>query len=281
VMVPQKWIGSSVALGFDCGELPLRSKGEESIGENIIVNIFDWGRSTLTLANDQNEMTSEQKSDFAKFWNYYTSGIRHLAWDAAHYYYHRFGNTKTWRDFTVTIKDYDGITAHDMVGTVALPVEEMELKKFQITYKKKKNRGTLTASIKWKSYPSESCFEGAWRILIACANDIPNLDQGSLSDAYCIITARSEDGKKFDQYSSVIENDLNPVWNETFEVPIMKSDSRLCEILTEEKLAISETELPDIFSDRKMTRSRVKISRTIENSNEECLESWKKLLHRT
>merc|ERR1711971_501313 len=45
VLVPQKWIGSSVALGFDDGELPPRGSGELSIRKSVRVNLFDWGRS--------------------------------------------------------------------------------------------------------------------------------------------------------------------------------------------------------------------------------------------
>ena len=49
VTVPQKWVGSSVALGFDCGYFPSRKKdkdlglcAEDLIRSKVIVNIFDW-----------------------------------------------------------------------------------------------------------------------------------------------------------------------------------------------------------------------------------------------
>lgn len=48
VSVPQKWVGSSVALGFDCGYFPkrkdkcLKSSAEDLIRSKVIVNIFDW-----------------------------------------------------------------------------------------------------------------------------------------------------------------------------------------------------------------------------------------------
>ena len=37
VKVPQKWIGSSLAIGFDCGAIPSRSMSEEDIRKNVIV----------------------------------------------------------------------------------------------------------------------------------------------------------------------------------------------------------------------------------------------------
>merc|ERR1719188_2912265 len=42
--VPQKWIGSSVALGYDCGEPPRRAAPEEEVRSATVVQLFDWGR---------------------------------------------------------------------------------------------------------------------------------------------------------------------------------------------------------------------------------------------
>ena len=51
VTIPQKWVGSSVALGFDCGYFPRRDdndkiksklNAEALIRSKVIVNIFDW-----------------------------------------------------------------------------------------------------------------------------------------------------------------------------------------------------------------------------------------------
>eukprot|EP00960_Hanusia_phi_P012211 356171-Hanusia_phi.AAC.5 len=47
VPVPQKWIGSSVALGFDACQLPRRDNSLAKEIDKVIVNIFDWGRSEL------------------------------------------------------------------------------------------------------------------------------------------------------------------------------------------------------------------------------------------
>merc|ERR1719326_305082 len=45
--VPQKWVGSSVAIGFDCGCLRSRRETDKQIKSSVKVNIFDWGRSEL------------------------------------------------------------------------------------------------------------------------------------------------------------------------------------------------------------------------------------------
>ena len=51
VPVPQKWIGSSVALGFDVFQLPTRDESGLREMIKVIVNIFDWGRSELLQVN--------------------------------------------------------------------------------------------------------------------------------------------------------------------------------------------------------------------------------------
>merc|ERR1712226_1168122 len=47
VTVPQKWVGSSIALAFDCGQLPSRRLPEAELRKEVRVHIFDWGRSEL------------------------------------------------------------------------------------------------------------------------------------------------------------------------------------------------------------------------------------------
>eukprot|EP00434_Breviolum_minutum_P029748 symbB.v1.2.026299.t1/scaffold2616.1/size74813/3 len=56
--VPQKWIGSSVALGFDIGQMPKRGE-EEKFRQKIIVSIFDWGRSELNTIEKNAALSDE------------------------------------------------------------------------------------------------------------------------------------------------------------------------------------------------------------------------------
>lgn len=87
VPVPQKWIGSSVALGFDCEKLPAT---EEEARDKVIVKIFDWGRSELNTISKHDKLSEKEKQDRAKFWAYYVGGIDQLAWEAARAYVHQF-----------------------------------------------------------------------------------------------------------------------------------------------------------------------------------------------
>ena len=277
--VPQKWIGSSVALGFDCGRLPLRSEREKDIREKVILNIFDWGRSVLNTEEDHNKMSIAEQKNFHKFWHSYRNGIMHLSWDAAQYYFHRFGNTSNWQNIEITVLDYDGVTKHDLIGHVLLPARQTKSWTHNIVLGKK-TRGTLTCSINWSPFPKESRFEGVWIIHIEHADNIPNLDTTSLSDPYCSICATSAYGHKFTQYSSVLANTLNPVWDEKFELPVMKGRCSLVEGFTNEGAAIAESDLFHLFGDKKVSRSvrTINASASANSSGNESFRDWERIM---
>ncbi|CAK0899930.1 unnamed protein product, partial [Prorocentrum cordatum] len=80
--VPQKWIGSSVALGFDCAELPPRCAGtEDTVRKKALVSIFDWGRSELNTLDRHMQLSEADQKDRSEFWSYYVGGIDRLAWE--------------------------------------------------------------------------------------------------------------------------------------------------------------------------------------------------------
>ncbi|CAE7274853.1 ACTI [Symbiodinium natans] len=79
--VPQKWIGSSVALGYDVGQLPTRENAEEQLRKQTIVSIFDWGRSELNTIQKHGALSDSAQADRAQYWSYYTGGIYRLGWE--------------------------------------------------------------------------------------------------------------------------------------------------------------------------------------------------------
>merc|ERR1719498_2062614 len=98
LIVPQKWIGSSVALAFDAGQTPARSVPEADIREAVKVHIFDWGRSELNSLETHEKLSAKDAKDRAKFWTFYTGGIDRLAFEAARLYHNRFGNAADWSE---------------------------------------------------------------------------------------------------------------------------------------------------------------------------------------
>jgi len=91
----------------------------------------------------------------------------------------------------------------------------------------KGNKARISFSIEWVDYPKSSRLKGVWRVYIQKATNLRLVDMLT-SDPYCIVTAVSNDRKHvFDQTTSIIPNTLSPIWNEYFEIPVMKSNREL------------------------------------------------------
>lgn len=240
VPAPQKWIGSSVALGYDVGMLPSRSSDDDyaDARKKVICAVFDWGRSELNTIQTYEKMTDEMKRDRNKYWRFYTVGVNKLAYDVANLYYNRFTNTSGWATVTFFVYDFDSMTANDFIGKVIVPMEDTKgefrtekiIRNTIIPFRKSK--GELTYSMTYIEYPQSSRLQGSWQVTLKCCTNVPKMDysllspQGSNSDPYVFIVGESKDGKRrFGQQSKMKSNDSNPEWNETFDFPVSKTDS--------------------------------------------------------
>ena len=220
VTIPQKWVGSSVAIGFDCNYMPARDN-EQEIRSKVIVNIFDWGRSELNTPDKHDKLSVEEKIDRQTFWKYYVGGINHLSYVAASAYLNHFGNCTEWSTLHLTIRDYDAVSDDEYLGVIQVPLKDTPLEEHPLRHGKK---GKLLFSVEWNPYPACSRFHGSWKVFIQQAK---NLIVGDLtsSDPYCVVTALSNDGKLcFEQCTKVVSKTLDPIWEETFEIPLVKSD---------------------------------------------------------
>eukprot|EP00588_Corethron_pennatum_P003105 CAMPEP_0194300392 /NCGR_PEP_ID=MMETSP0169-20130528/61230_1 /TAXON_ID=218684 /ORGANISM="Corethron pennatum, Strain L29A3" /LENGTH=718 /DNA_ID=CAMNT_0039050553 /DNA_START=223 /DNA_END=2380 /DNA_ORIENTATION=- len=252
--VPQMWIGSSIALGFDCGRLPSRAPSEETdIRSSVLVKIFDWGRSELNTTATHAALSPEDRNRRNKYWNFYRKGIATLACGAALEYGHRFG-TRRWEKVAIRVLDFDALTRDDVLGEVTVPVEETPRTTLPLG---KRTKSTLTYSMSW--HPLEnSRLAGVWKVEILEAFALPNKDGVfGCSDPYCVLTATAEgppgEARRFKQYTTVKPNVLNPVWNEEFELPVVAaSHGCLHEALTAGELDLQGEEctlnnLEDLF----------------------------------
>jgi hypothetical protein len=240
ISIPQKWIGSSLAIGFDAGEVPNRSKSEEDIRNSAIVRVFDWGRSELNDTNHIKTLTESEIKDRECFWEQYKAGIDTISWVATHKYLNRFC-CASWESITFLVYDHDSVGNDDFMCSTTVLLKETEMKKQSLLTKRGRKAGTLTYSIEWKEFKENSRMKGAWKITIGSGEDLPNLDIGVInlcgvdtsqaSDPYVIIrplpSSKQESPFVYEQLTTVKENNLNPVWNEHFSIPVSHTDSDL------------------------------------------------------
>jgi len=256
--VPQKWIGSSVGLGFDCGYLPPRSTSEVEIRMAAKVYIFDWGRSELNTVRKHMLLSDSDKRDRAKFWRFYVGGIDRLAFEVSRFYHHHFG-TSGWEKFMLSVFDFDSCSSNDFIGNVTVEAKPTPLTTAQlhapggspVVDKITGNPSTITYSIDWLPLPQTSRLDGVWQVRIVRAQNLQRMDLSKLrgtSDPFVEVIAISGDNKKCSRgLSSVLKETLNPEWDETFEIPVARADGALLAGINSISKGFSGDALDDIL----------------------------------
>jgi hypothetical protein len=256
VKIPQKWIGSSIALYYDSGLFPDRSDSSEAdIRSKVHCKMLDWGRSELLTTKEYESLTVEEKKDRAYFWDLYKKGVDRLSFNATRFYYNQFTSTP-WVNVTIRIMDYDSMSPDDWIGQVVIPLPDPSdteaVKKLSESKAYALSKGvfasilgsTLHCSVAWMDFPFNSRLQGAWRVAIERAKNLPPMDTHGTSDPYCIVMANKagrDRGRTFYQRTCVKARNLNPEWNETIDIPVCRitNDSEL-------KAAISENGISSI-----------------------------------
>lgn len=248
VKIPQKWIGSSVAVAFDAGLFPNRAsqdgdddRREAEIRSKVICRIFDWGRSELLTADMHDRLSPEEKKDRDHFWELYKSGVDRLSYNATRYYYNQFTASTPWTEVTIEVTDFDSLGGDDYVGKIVIPLpdpsntEAVEALSKSTSYRLKgiltaPFKSTLYCSVTWQEFPSNSRLQGAWRVTIERASDLPPMDIFSRfsknCDAYCTVTATNDVvacGRQFLQRTCIIARDRDPEWHETIDIPVCRT----------------------------------------------------------
>ena len=246
VPVPQKWLGSSIALLFDAGELPERGAALEAAASAAGVYIFDWGRSELLSTEEFHALQDAEKEDRRKFWNYYSDGVCRLFYEGLRAYYHRFC-TPVWTHVLIEVLDYDAISDHDLAGQIEIPLEDTGgPKEFKLlnakgvpVQKKGKDCNLKVTVCKRASAGAESAVPEAWLVTVHSADQIPNMDKkgpawgvnftGKKSDGFVVVTARCKGDVKMltspSERSKCCLNTNHPVWEETFEFGLCQTDN--------------------------------------------------------
>ncbi|CAB9512755.1 Synaptotagmin-2 [Seminavis robusta] len=293
VQVPQKWIGSSVALGFDCGFFPTRSnKAEAQIRSKVITNVFDWGRSELLTQRRYDSMTPAEQTDRQQFWTNYKDGMDRLAYNATREYYHHFTNSTQWTEVTLRVMDFDSLTADDYIGKVHIPLPDpSDTAAVQALQSSRpyelhcgegghgKRCGTVFCAISWMDCPAGSRLRGMWRVTVLYAKDLPAMDVNMSSDPYCIVVAKdSNNNRVLSQMTCVKTRTLNPQWNETVDIPVVQHARSLSKALAAEGVVLDFSPSEDVM-DQEMGRL-FEFQPHASKSGAELVQEWSAFLRK-
>merc|ERR1719284_445023 len=232
--VPQKWIGSSIALGFD-SQLPTREKKADDLTKKVKVHVFDWGRSELNTVQKHQSFSDEDQRDRARFWTYYVGGVDVLTLEAMRMYWQRFAQVGTWKELVCTVFDFDTVTPSDFLARAVVPFEEVP-KQTSIPLKRMggRSKAKLWYTLKWHKFPESSRVEGVWRLTIIKCTSLPRSDFRGGSDPFIEVTAQDPTtGRSFSQRTSVKQASLDPVYDETLEIVVSRNGARLDETLSD------------------------------------------------
>jgi len=213
--IPQKWIGSSLALGYDCLSLPLvpqTNVEESSIRSHVICTLFDWGKSEWNTLEQEASRSHKDHNDRAQYWKYYTGGVDRLAYEVAYLYHHRFCNTTRWKKVEITLMDFDSSSSDDFIGRIVIPIKKSTKKSVKLSRNKNSKEISssksskslrksiyLTYSLQFVEYTDESdnCkspakalksqssytnkiwhrrLKGSWKLTIHEAENVPSMD---------------------------------------------------------------------------------------------------------
>lgn len=229
--VPQKWIGSSVALGFDAGLLPSRDTPVQEILKSVRVQIFDWGRSELNTLKQHTSLPAQEQADRLEYFRFYKGGITRLAWEAARFRWHNFGNAQGWSQLCISVYDFDSHSSNDLIGQASVQLQDCRettvplQDEAGIEVVGKSGPATVSYSVTWCSLPSSSRLAGLWRVCLLRAENLVGKDgfKEQTSDPFAQLLARSSDGTYWSRHTScVMPRNLNPEWRETFEFPVAR-----------------------------------------------------------
>jgi len=256
--IPQKWIGSSVAIVLEVNCTPPRVKetnGASTGASNDSVNtestdewvnrrtrvcLFDWGRSELNTPEMHEKLEAEDKENRAGFWTLYQDGISTLLFEATRHYYNRFC-VEEWTKLELVVYDYDSQTSNDFLGRAELELPTMADASSSLdkTLDLKDSQGkpilgagdtpsTVELSLKFTDFPAPSRMKGAWLIQLKSAKDLLAGDVGffsSSSDPMAVITLSDKKGRRMSARTSVVETNLEPTWEEVLEFPVAKTQA--------------------------------------------------------
>eukprot|EP00913_Durusdinium_trenchii_P018770 g17638.t1 len=241
-------------------------------------------REVQALYNFMFESTHQDRLDF---WRLYVGGIQRLAWEAARAYRHRFGNSDSWAKVQLVVYDFDSMTDSDFMGQVFVDLAETPettaplLTADGAPVVGKEGEATITYSISWRRFHAASRLQGAWSVRIIRAEKLPVCDtsvwplSGSSDPFVKVFAFSTEESYRCVQRSTVKVKNLDPVWEETFDLPIGKPEHANLEAI----VGSPKAEDFPIESRIGLTLPAVIYTLEVPKAEAEGLKYWTELMH--
>ena len=233
---PQLWLGASLAVTLDTG-------AEGTVPPEVNVKLFGWGQASFTTGEMHQHLPPSERRDRSAKWREFISSIDKVAWEASRAYLHRFGNSEGWKEVKFVVADFDAISHNDFIGQASLHLDEKSPLTGEQVIQLVDRSGnpvigknglptTLTCSVQLHAL-TKVRLRALWRVQVHRAVNLPKRDLSGTSDAWVSVYATGGEESQFcfQQRSCVIPRDLNPEWNETFDLPLARPGNLLADWL--------------------------------------------------
>lgn len=233
---PQLWLGASLAVTLDTG-------AEGTVPPEVNVKLFGWGQACFTTREMHQNLHPSERRDRSAKWREFISSIDKVAWEASRAYLHRFGNSEGWKEVKFVVADFDAISHNDFIGQALLHLDEKNPLTGEQVIQLVDRSGNpvigknglptaLTCSVHLHAL-TKVRLRALWRVQVHRCVNLPKRDLSGTSDAWVSVYATGGEESQFcfQQRSSVIPRNLNPEWNETFDLPLARPGNLLADWL--------------------------------------------------
>lgn len=186
VPLPQKWVGSSLALLVEIGAAPPRSGGLDPwswVLARVKLRLFGWSRSRLSANFPGHYMSILEQQDNEFFWQIYTCSLCWTLWEASRLYLYSHC-TQEWRALRFDLIEVSTLGEELLVGTVEtatsgdVPIRcSLPLTKTDgsaVVNDSTGQQSTLSIAVAFVTLPPPSRFRGAWRVHVDGACQLPS-----------------------------------------------------------------------------------------------------------
>lgn len=251
IEVPQKWIGSSVAIVTDADHKPDRPSAKNFNGEwpevPVRVKLFDWGRSEFNTRQLHEALPDGHQQDRQEFWGLYMIGIGKILWYSSRLYWGRFC-ILDWISIKIEVHSYNSVTGSTLLGSAEMELPKNKKGKIikSLTLKdehgdrvmgRHEMKSQVALGAEFIEYPEPSRLGGAWVVTIHRAQNLPYSDNFCLSRqpspwAQCIMQESPDSaaacgipapGRQAAMRTSVKTKSADPIWGDRFEFPVVAS----------------------------------------------------------